>query len=233
MPYRKLVLVVLMLSAVVVFFALDLPRYFNLETLKAQQAAMDAYYLAHPWPTRLGFFLLYVLLTGLSLPVATILTLAAGALFGVLWGSIAVALASTCGATVAFMASRFLFHDLLQARLGHKLTVINAGIRRDGALYLFMMRLVPAFPFFVINAAMGLTPMRPATFFLVSLVAMLPVSIVYVNAGSQLARISSLHDIASPSLLASLALLGLLPLLGRIIVARIRRLRTAPGNDTA
>jgi pyruvate/2-oxoglutarate dehydrogenase complex dihydrolipoamide dehydrogenase (E3) component/uncharacterized membrane protein YdjX (TVP38/TMEM64 family) len=221
-----LVALVLMIGA---FFAFDLGRFFSLDYLKAQQAAIDATYQAHPLRTVLLFFLAYVAVTGLSLPGAAIMTLAGGAVFGLLAGTIIVSFASSVGATLAFLASRFLFRESIQRRFGDKLQAINRGIEKEGAFYLFTLRLVPVFPFFVINLAMGLTAMKARTFYWVSQVGMLLGTIVYVNAGTQLARIDSLRGILSPGLLLSFALLGVFPLIAKKIVDVFRARKVYAG----
>lgn len=220
-PYR-IGLVIVLLSLAWAFFAFDLQRFFTLETLKAQQEAIAAYRTARPFLAITIYALLYVAVTGLSLPGAAVLTLAGGAVFGLLWGTVIVSFASTIGATLAFLASRFLFRDAVKARFGERLKAIDSGIVRDGAFYLFTLRLVPAFPFFVINLLMGLTAIPTRTFYWVSQVGMLPGTLVYVNAGTQLAKIESLSDILSPGLLLSFALLGLFPLLARRLVDTIK-----------
>lgn len=197
------------------FFAFGLHRYFTLEQLQHSRGVIVEYRDAQPVATSAAFFTLYVTFAALSLPAAGILTLAAGAIFGVLWGLVLVSFASTIGATLAFLVSRFLLHDWVQARYGDRLKAINAGVRRDGAFYLFTMRLIPGIPFFVINAVMGLTPMRVRTFYAVSQIGMLPVTLIIVFAGTELAKIQSLKDIFSPALVASLVLIGVFPLLAR------------------
>jgi pyruvate/2-oxoglutarate dehydrogenase complex dihydrolipoamide dehydrogenase (E3) component/uncharacterized membrane protein YdjX (TVP38/TMEM64 family) len=221
-PKSRLLFAVLLGALITAFFAFDLGRYFSLESVKAQQAALDAWYQAHPGRTALIYFVVYVALTGLSLPGAAILTLAGGAIFGLLWGTLIVSFASSIGATIAFFASRFLFRDAIQRRFGDKLRAVNAGVEREGAFYLFTLRLVPAFPFFVINLVMGLTPMKARTFYWVSQIGMLLGTIVYVNAGTRLARMDSLEGILSPGLLFSFALLGLFPLATKKIVGLFR-----------
>jgi pyruvate/2-oxoglutarate dehydrogenase complex dihydrolipoamide dehydrogenase (E3) component/uncharacterized membrane protein YdjX (TVP38/TMEM64 family) len=176
-------------------------------------------------PVLAAFFAIYVILTALSVPGAVILTLAAGAIFGVATGTLVVSFASSIGATLAFLASRYLFHDAVQTRFGARLRSVNEGVARDGAFYLFSLRLVPVFPFFAVNLLMGLTPIRTWTYYWISQVGMLLGTVVYVNAGTQLARIEALSDIASPGLLASFAALGLLPWLGKWIMAAIKRRR--------
>ena len=208
---------------VAVFFLLDLGRYFNLEYLKAQQAVMDAFYEQQPLLTVASFFVLYVLITGLSLPGAAILTLAAGAIFGLLWGVVISSFASTIGATLAFLFSRYLFRETIQGRFADKLTAVNKGMAEEGAFYLFTLRLVPIFPYFIINLVMGLTHIKALTFFLVSQAGMLAGTIVYVNAGTQIAKIEQLGDIASPGLILSFVLLGVFPLLAKKTVDYLRK----------
>jgi uncharacterized membrane protein YdjX (TVP38/TMEM64 family) len=169
---------------------------------------------------------IYILVTALSLPGAVVLTLAGGALFGLGVGFVAISFASSIGATLAFLVSRFVLRDFVQSRFGDRLRVINKGVRREGAFYLFSLRLVPIFPFFLINLAMGLTPMRTGVYYLVSQVGMIPGTLVYVNAGTQLGRLESLSGILSPGLLLSFALLGLFPLLARKLLDAVRRRKT-------
>ena len=207
---------------VAAYFVFDLGQYFSLGYLKSRQAEIDAYYASNPLQTVAVFFLVYVAVTGLSLPGATIMTLAAGAIFGLLWGTIMVSFASSIGATLAFLVSRFLLRDSMQAKFGDKLKAINAGIDKDGAFYLFTLRLVPAFPFFVINLAMGLTSLKTRTFYWVSQLGMFAGTLVYVNAGTQIARIESAAGILSPALIASFTLLGLFPLIAKKIVAMVK-----------
>jgi dihydrolipoamide dehydrogenase len=171
------------------------------------------------------FFALYVAVTGLSLPGAALLTLIAGAIFGLLWGTLIVSFASTLGATLAFLVARFLLRDWVQSRFSEKLKAVNRGVAKDGPFYLFTLRLVPLFPFFVINLVMGLSPIRATTFYWVSQIGMLPGTLVYVNAGTQIASIDSLNGILSPTLLASFALLGVFPLLAKKLVAFIKARR--------
>ena len=223
MNRTKIALFTAVIVLVAVFFIYDLGQYFNLAYLKQQQAAMDAYYAQNPLATAVSFFLIYVVITGLSLPGAAILTLAAGAIFGLLWGTVISSFASTLGATLAFLFSRYMFREAIQSRFADKLGAINKGVAEDGAFYLFTLRLVPLFPYFVINLAMGLTPIRALTFFLVSQAGMLAGTIVYVNAGTQIAKIEQLKDIASPELILSFVLLGLFPLIAKKTVDYLKR----------
>lgn len=187
----------------------------NFATLKAQQAALSAWTQANPWLAALGFFAIYVVVTAASLPGAAILTLAAGAVFGLVEGFLLTSFASSIGATFAFLASRFLFRDSLQSRYGRRLQNFNRGIERDGAFYLFTLRLVPVVPFFLVNLLAGLTALSTRTFYWISQLGMIPGTLVFIFAGTQLARIESPSDILSPGLIAAFVALGLLPLLMR------------------
>jgi uncharacterized membrane protein YdjX (TVP38/TMEM64 family) len=219
---KKLLIIAAIALALGAFWYFGLQDFLSIEALKARQEAFDATYRANPALVIGAFFLLYVTVTAVSFPGAAILTLAAGALFGLVIGTIIVSFASTIGATLAFLASRHLFRDAVQSRFGDRLGAFNAGIEKDGAFYLFSLRLIPVVPFFVINLLMGLTSIRTRTYYWVSQVGMILGTIVYVNAGTQLARITTLRDVASPVLLASFAALGLFPWVARWIVAQIR-----------
>ena len=222
MTKGRWLLIGLIAALVAAYFVFDLGQYFSLGYLKSQQAAIDAYHSSNPLRTAALFFLVYVAVTGLSLPGAAIMTLAAGAIFGLWWGTIIVSFASSIGATLAFLASRFVLKDSVQAKFGDKLRAINAGIQKDGAFYLFTLRLVPAFPFFVINLVMGLTPIKTRTFYWVSQLGMLAGTLVYVNAGTEIAKIDRLSGILSPTLLASFTLLGLFPLIAKKILELVK-----------
>ncbi len=205
---------VLVLAAIVLlvaaFFAVGGHRYLTLEVLRAQQEGAQRAFQSSPWQVASGYFLVYVVVTGLSLPGAAVLTLFGGAVFGLAWGTLIVSFASTLGATLAFLASRFVLRDWVQARFGAKLKPINDGVAREGAFYLFALRLVPAFPFFVINLVMGLTPIRTWTFYWVSQVGMLAGTLVYVYAGTQLGEFR-----LSGGLVLAFTLLGLFPLVAK------------------
>jgi uncharacterized membrane protein YdjX (TVP38/TMEM64 family) len=211
--------------AVLGFYALGLHRYFSWEYLHAHLDLLRDQTQQHLLQTLVLFILVYVSVTSLSLPVATALGLVAGALFGRWLGTGVVILAATLGATLAFLSSRYLFRDWVQRRFGSRLAAMNRGVEQDGAYYLLTMRLVPVFPFFLVNLGMGLTPMRARTFAWVSLLGMLPGTFLYVNAGAELGHIDSPRGILSPSVLISLALLGLVPLALRLVLrwARNRR----------
>ncbi|MFO1421626.1 MAG: FAD-dependent oxidoreductase [Candidatus Competibacteraceae bacterium] len=225
MKTGKLLLIVAFALLMGAFFAFDLGRFFSLDYFKSQQAAIETYRVAHPGLTAGIFFVVYVAVTGLLLPGAAILTLVGGAIFGLVWGTVIVSFASTLGATLAFLTARFVLRDWVQGRFGDRLQAINAGMEKEGGFYLFTLRLIPIFPFFVINLAMGLTPIRTWTFYWVSQLGMLAGTVVYVNAGTQLARIDSLQGILSPGLLISFALLGVFPWIARKIVAVVKTRR--------
>ncbi len=213
------------------FFYFDLGRYFTLEYFKGQQQALQDYYAAKPALTIAIFMGIYIAVTALSLPGAAIMTLAAGALFGTLTGLIMVSFASSIGATLAFLVARFLLRDYVQNKFGDKLNAINKGVENEGSFYLFTLRLVPVFPFFVINLAMGLTPIKTLAFYLVSQVGMLPGTFVYVNAGTQIGKLESLKGILSPELIFSFALLGIFPLVAKKIINVIKARRAGEPSD--
>lgn len=229
MNLRKGIVLVVIALLIAAFFLFDVGGYLTLENLKSQQESLVAWQHAKPWQSALVFFLVYVVVTALSLPGATIMTLAIGAIFGLWAGTVLVSFASTIGATLAFIIARFLLRDTVQARFGDKLGAINQGIEKDGAFYLFGLRLVPLFPFFVINLVMGLTRISVVTFAWVSQVGMLLGTIVYVNAGTQLAAIDSLSGILSPGLIFSFVLLGVFPLIAKKILAGIKARKALAG----
>jgi uncharacterized membrane protein YdjX (TVP38/TMEM64 family) len=222
---KRTALLLLIALLVAAFFAFDLDRWLTLDALKASQATFAEWYGASPLTVIGAYFLIYVLVTALSLPGATVMTLAGGALFGLGVGTLVVSFASSIGATLAFLVARFLLRDWVQQRFGDKLATVNAGMAKDGPFYLFTLRLVPLFPFFVINLLMGLTPIKTRTFYWVSQLGMLAGTVVYVNAGTQLAQLESLSGILSPGLLASFTLLGLFPLLAKKSVALLQARR--------
>jgi pyruvate/2-oxoglutarate dehydrogenase complex dihydrolipoamide dehydrogenase (E3) component/uncharacterized membrane protein YdjX (TVP38/TMEM64 family) len=229
MTRRRWWLLAGLVFAVVLFFALDLDRFASLEVLKAEQARFEEARRAAPWRTAALYFLAYVAVTGLSLPGAAVMTLAVGALFGPLAGTLIVSFASTIGATLAFLASRHVFRDAVRARLGTRLDALDRGIAREGAFYLFTLRLVPVFPFFLVNLAMGLTRMPARTFAWVSQIGMLPGTVAYVLAGTQLGAVQRPQDVLSPSLLVAFAALGLLPLVLRRVAEALRARRVYAG----
>ena len=225
MNKNKLLLALAGVVLIVAFFAFDLGRYFSLAYLKSSQAQFAALYESQPALVIGVYLLVYVAATALSLPGATILTLAAGAVFGLLIGTVIVSFASSIGATLAFLAARFLLRDSVQSRFGARLAEIDKGVQKEGAFYLFTLRLVPLVPFFVINLLMGLTRMKVATFYWVSQLGMLAGTVVYVNAGTQLAKIDSLKGILSPALIGSFVLLGVFPLVAKWVLDAVKSRR--------
>jgi len=222
-PLRiKLMLAVGIVIMIWLFFIFDLDRYFSLATLKIEMDRLQAYYQENKGLTIGVYMMVYIIMTAMSLPGAAVLTLAGGAVFGVFTGVVIVSFASTIGATLAFLFSRYMFRDWVQARFSTKIAAINAGIKKEGGLYLFTLRLVPVFPFFMINLVMGLTPISTGLFYLVSQIGMFPGTIVYINAGTQLAKIDSLGGIVSPNILFAFALLGLLPIVSKKIMEWIK-----------
>jgi pyruvate/2-oxoglutarate dehydrogenase complex dihydrolipoamide dehydrogenase (E3) component/uncharacterized membrane protein YdjX (TVP38/TMEM64 family) len=222
MDKKRILILLLVVAAIAAFFAFDLGRFLNLEFFQQQQEAIAAYRQAQPLLAAGIFFLVYVAVTGLSLPGAAVMTLVGGAVFGLFWGLVIVSFASAIGATLAFLVSRALLRDSVQRRFGDRLKTVNRGIEKDGAFYLFALRLVPLFPFFVINLVMGLTPIRVWTFYWVSQVGMLAGTVVYVNAGTQLAQIQGPGGILSPAILGSFALLALFPFVARKLLDWIK-----------
>ncbi len=222
MQFRKLALMATIGLAIAAFFAFDLGQYLNLQALKDQHAAIEAYQASNPLSSVAIYFVVYVMVTALSFPGATLLTLAGGAVFGLMWGTLIISFASTIGATLAFLMSRFLLRDWVSQRFGQRLAAIDEGVKREGAFYLFTLRLVPAFPFFLVNLLFGLTSMKTRTYYWVSQVGMLAGTVVYVNAGTQLAKLDSLSGILSPGLLGSFVLLGFFPLIARKLVEIVR-----------
>ena len=218
MQRRKLFLALALGLAGFAFLYFDLGSYLSLQSLKAQQQVLADFNASQPWLSVSIYFVVYVLVTAASFPGAALLTLLGGAIYGVFWGTLIVSFASTLGATLAFLMSRFLLRDWVTQRFGQRLTTINQGVQREGAFYLFTLRLVPVFPFFLINLLLGLTGMKVRTFYWVSQFGMLAGTVVYVNAGTQLGKLESLSGILSPGLLASFVLLGIFPLIARKLV---------------
>jgi uncharacterized membrane protein YdjX (TVP38/TMEM64 family) len=210
---NKLLLLLVVSALVYGYLAFGLNHPLSLESIKASLGQFEALRAASPLGVGLAFFAIYVMVSALSLPGTPLLTLTAGALFGFLMGTVIVSFASSIGATLAFLASRYLLHDVIQNRFGQRLELINEGLRQNGTLYLLSLRLVPLAPFFLVNLLMGLTPLRTFRFYWVSQIGMFASTLIYVNAGTQLAGINDLSGIASPALLMSLALLGLFPIL--------------------
>ncbi len=227
----KTVLVATIVILIIVFFVFDLQRFLTLEYLKGQQQSFANFYRDNRPLTIAIYFGLYVVVTALSLPGAAVMTLAGGALLGFWAALVTVSFASTIGATLAFLVSRFLLRDWVQNKFGNKLKAINAGVQQEGSFYLFTLRLVPLFPFFVINLVMGLTPMRALSYYWVSQIGMLPGTAVYVNAGTQLGQIQSAAGILSPGILLSFVLLGIFPLIAKRIIEIVKRRKAFAGWD--
>ncbi|HEY1846156.1 MAG TPA: TVP38/TMEM64 family protein [Buttiauxella sp.] len=222
---RKLLFIILVAAFALIVFYLP-PGALSLATLQQYQAQLAAWHSQHPALAASLFFITYILVITLSVPGATLLTLLGGALFGLFQGTVLVAFAATCGATFAMLISRYLLRDRVQKRFSRMMATVNAGMERDGARYLFALRLAPVFPFFLVNLLMGLTPISVPRYFATSLVGMLPAIVVYLNAGRQLSQLRSLTDILSPGMMLTFALLGLLPLASRWLVRVIETRRT-------
>lgn len=229
MNRTRWILLTVVVIAITTFFVFDLGRFLDFDTLKAVQGDIEDFRDARPFLASALFFALYIVVTALSLPGATILTLAGGGVFGLAWGLLLISFASTIGATLAFLIVRFIAREPVQRRYGDKLRAINRGIEREGAFYLFALRLVPLFPFFLINVVMALTPIRTWTFYWVSQVGMLAGTAVYVNAGTQLGQLEGPEGILSPTLILSFVLLGIFPLVARRVLEWVRRRRMYRG----
>ena len=220
--FSRILIVLLIAALVAVFFGFDLGQYLSFDYLKSRQSALASFYADHQMMSMAIYMAIYILVAALSLPGAAVMTLAGGAIFGFWYGLVLVSFASTIGATLAFLVARFLLKDMVQKKFGDRLKTVNHGVEKDGAFYLFTLRLVPVFPFFVINLVMGLTPIRTGVFYAVSQIGMLAGTAVYVNAGTQLAQIDSLSGILSPDLVFSFALLGIFPLIAKKTAAKIK-----------
>ena len=216
---KKVAIVTVVIGLIIVFKFLNLDQYLTLSYIKVSQERFALLYAEHQAIVIAGYMAIYILVTSLSLPGAAVLTLAGGALFGLLVGTIVVSFASTIGAAFACVVARFLLRDWVQGKVGNKLSTVNQGIENEGAFYLFTMRLIPAIPFFVINLVMGLTKIPIFTFYWVSQVGMLPGTMVYINAGKELAKINSLSGILSPGLIFSFILLGVFPITVKKLMA--------------
>ncbi|TXY08332.1 TVP38/TMEM64 family protein [Vibrio mimicus] len=225
---RKLI-IALILIAIAALLVTQFSQYLTLEVAKARQAELASYIDAHLLQAALIYFVVYVLLTAFSIPGATVVTLLGAALFGFWLSLLLASFASTIGATLAFLSSRFLLRDWVQSKFAEKLLTINQGVERDGAFYLLSLRLIPVFPFFLINLVMGLTPISTWRYYWVSQLGMLPGTAVYLNAGTQLAEISSLGEIISLPVLASFVLLGVFPIIVKWLMGKFQQ-RTEPSS---
>lgn len=221
----RIALVLAVAAAVAAFVVFDFGRFFTLPVLKAELTALADYRDAHPVALASGFFAIFVVSAMLALPIDLMLTVAGGALFGVVGGTIIASLGTALGATLELLATRFLFRDAARRRFGHRLAAIDRSMRREGIFYLFALRMVPVFPFVLVNAGMALTALPVRTFYWVTQAAMLPGTIVYANAGKQLATITTPSDILAPRLIIAFALLGVMPLAGKKLVDWVRSRR--------
>ena len=226
---KKIIILIVIALVFVAFFTFDLNQYFDFAYIKSKQQELTDYFHANPVKTSLIFFIVYIVSTALSLPGAGILSILAGAIFGLFLGVLIVLPAATIGATLAFWVSRYIFRDAVQSKFGDKLKMVNEGIEKDGAFYLFTLRLIPAVPFMVINLLMGLTPMRTMVFFFTSLVGMVAGSIVYVNVGTQLAKIDSLQGVLTPKIIFAFVLLAIFPWIARKIVNLVKARKVYKG----
>jgi uncharacterized membrane protein YdjX (TVP38/TMEM64 family) len=218
----KIILVCAIAALIAAFFFYDLGQYLNLEYLKLKKDSLNAFYQEKPVLISAVFFVVYVLVAAFALPAALLLTVAAGAVLGFWNGLFIVSFASSIGATIAFLLTRYLFHDVIQAKFGDRLSAVNSGIEREGALYVFGLRLVPLFPFVMVNSLLGLTKLKTWTFYWASQIGMLAGTAVFVNAGTQLADIESLGDILSLKFALSFALLGVFPILAKYLLNLIK-----------
>lgn len=228
---NKKVIFGIIFLALIVFLGANFGQYLTLENAKAQQAELAAFITDNFTLAAASYFIAYVAITAFSIPGAAVVTLLGAALFGFWTSLLLVSFASTLGATLAFLSSRYLLRDWVQSKFGDKLNAINQGVEKDGAFYLFSLRLIPVFPFFLINLLMGLTPIATSRFYLVSQIGMLPGTAVYLNAGTQLAQIETLSGIVSPTVLASFALLGLFPVIAKWVMAKFRATPSATNGN--
>jgi uncharacterized membrane protein YdjX (TVP38/TMEM64 family) len=215
---KKIIIVLIIAGCAAAFFVFDLNRFFTLSYIKESRDSFSAFYSGNRFLTISIYMLIYIAVTALSLPGAAVMTLAGGALFGFFIGLAAVSFASTIGATLACFVSRYLLRGWVEEKFGDRLSAINSGIEKEGAFYLFMLRLIPVFPFFIINLLMGLTRIKLVTFYWVSQLGMLAGTAVYVNAGKEIGKIDSLSGILSPGLIISFVILGIFPLAVKKIV---------------
>ncbi len=220
--FKKIIIVAVVIVVIVAFKLLHLGDYFTLAYIKESQRKFEILYGEHRLTVIAVYMFIYILVTSLSLPGAVVMTLAGGALFGLATGTVVISFASTIGATLACAVSRFILRDWVQGKFGDKLKTVNEGVEREGAFYLFTLRLIPVFPFWLINLVFGLTKLPLKTFYWVSQIGMLPGTLVFVNAGRELAKIDSLSGILSPGLIFSFVLLGLFPITVKKLIAFYR-----------
>lgn len=227
---NKLIIVIVIIAVIAAFKIFNLGDYLTLAYLKESQVKFQAMYSENSVTVIAVYMLIYILATSLSLPGAVILTLAGGALFGLVAGTIIVSFASTLGATLACFVSRFILRDWIQKKFGDKLKAVNEGIEKEGLLYLFTLRLIPVFPFWLINLVMGLTKMPLKSYYWVSQIGMFPATIIFVNAGKELAKVDSISGILSPGLIISFVLLGLFPLITKKLLGLYKEKRGFKGS---
>ncbi|MBT4963672.1 MAG: TVP38/TMEM64 family protein [Francisellaceae bacterium] len=220
---KKISFFMMLIALIFSFFFFDLHSFFTLEYIKSSQKKFNIYFQEQPLVTIGIYFLIYVITTSFSFPGAALLTLLGGALFGVFLGTVVVSFASTIGATLAFLGARYLFRDMIQNKYSNKLQSINDGVDKEGAFYLFSLRLIPILPFFFVNLIMGLTKMKASQYFFVSQIGMLPGTIAYVYAGTALSKIEYLKDILHFEVIMAFAVLGLLPLISKKTIGYIKR----------
>lgn len=220
---QKIVIAIFICGLIIVFKMLNVEQYLSLSYIKESQAKLELLYAQNPVGVIVIYMIIYILTTSLSFPGAVVLTLAGGALFGLFAGSIIISFASTIGATMACLVSRFLLREWVQGKFSEKIKKVNEGIEQEGSFYLFTLRLIPLFPFWMINIVMGLTKMPLSRFYWVSQLGMLPGTLVYVNAGKELAKIESLKGILSPSLIISFVLIGIFPLIVKKLLSLYRK----------
>ncbi len=218
----RFIVVLCLLFVIAAFWKLKLTEYLSLESIRVQQTAIKGYYIQYPFLTVGIFFLAYILITALSFPGAAVMTILGGALFGFWQGVIIASFASSIGATLAFVLARFLMRDWIQGRYHNQLKILNDGFKKEGAFYLFTLRVVPAFPFFLVNILASIMPVKIVHFYGISQLGMLPGTIVYVFAGTELAKISSISGILSPTLFIAFILLGLFPIMAKKIIHQLR-----------
>lgn len=227
---KKISIAIIAAAAIAAFFVFDLNELFTLENLQSQKDIWLARYDANPFLFIIGFFIIYVLATSLALPAAGLLTVAAGAFFGFWLGLLLVSFASSIGATFAFLITRYLLRDSIEKKFGNHLAKINAGIEKDGWLYVFGLRLVPLFPFFVVNALLALTKIKTLTYYIASQLGMLAGTAVFVNAGKQLSTIESLGDIISFNIIISFVLLAIFPFIAKYLMAFLNKNNNETGD---
>jgi uncharacterized membrane protein YdjX (TVP38/TMEM64 family) len=230
---KKIGIVALIVGVIVLFRIFHLDQYFTLSYIKASQEKFQLLYAENRALVIGSYMAIYILVTSLSLPGAAVMTLLGGAIFGLLVGTITVSFASTIGATFACFVSRYLLRDWVQGKFSDKLKTVNEGVEKEGPFYLFTLRLIPAFPFWMINLVMGLTKMPLRTFYWVSQLGMLAGTVVYVNAGKELAKIDSLKGILSPGLIISFVILGIFPIIVKKLMAFYKTKRTKPVKNGA